>query len=320
VVHAVKSVVIEAGVLAKPANWSARRARTESGRRSEPVIDALGRSLERGMAQRIVSLVPSETESVARLAGVDRLVGRTDYCEEPRGQIERIPTVGGTKKVDRAAVIALAPDLVLANKEESARSDGEALIAAGLRVHVSFPCTIAGSVDYLESLSMLLFGDAPSPIVADAREELASLRASQPQPLVRVFVPIWKDPWMSFDERAFASDVLAHAGLVNVFADRPRRYPLTADLGERPDLAIETEKDTRYPRFHLQEAISRVPEVVVLPDEPYRFGDVEAKEILAAAPHAGLRIAYADGKDLFWYGVRALGAPARLRRLVLAAR
>ncbi len=283
------------------------------------VIDALGRSLEPGVARRVVSLVPSETESVARIAGLDRLVGRTEYCEEPRGEIERVPCVGGTKKIDRASVIALAPDLVLANQEESSRGDVEALIAAGLRVHVSFPRTIEGSIRYLESLSQLLLGDSESPIVIEARETYERLLHETPEPLVRVFVPIWRDPWMSFDERTFASDVLAHAGLVNVFADRPRRYPLAADLGDRVEQVVDADRDTRYPRFRLEEAIARAPDVVLLPDEPYRFGDVDANEIRAVEGGAALRVAYADGKDLFWYGVRAVTAPARLRARVLAA-
>ncbi|MBD3610861.1 MAG: ABC transporter substrate-binding protein, partial [Hydrogenovibrio crunogenus] len=78
-------------------------------------VDALGRPLTLAAPpRRVVSLVPSETESVAALAGLERLVGRTAYCEEPAGQIERVPRVGGTKIVDVAAVIALRPDLVLA--------------------------------------------------------------------------------------------------------------------------------------------------------------------------------------------------------------
>ncbi|MCZ7682284.1 MAG: helical backbone metal receptor [Sandaracinaceae bacterium] len=113
-------------------------------------------------AARVVSLVPSETESVAALAGVERLVGRTDYCEEPRGAIERVPCVGGTKKIEVGAVIALAPDPVLANQEENGRRDVERLIAAGLSVHVSFPRTIDDAVAYLRALvTMLGLGGRP---------------------------------------------------------------------------------------------------------------------------------------------------------------
>lgn len=98
--------------------------------------------------------MPSETESVALLAGLERLVGRTDYCVEPPG-IEAIRSVGGTKRCDVDAVIALAPDLVLANREENGQRDVEAIARAGIRVHVSFPCTLRESRAYLAELGEL---------------------------------------------------------------------------------------------------------------------------------------------------------------------
>src|SRR5688572_1196654 len=82
-------------------------------------------------ARRIVSLVPSETESVALLGGTQWLVGRTDYCVQPRGAIEHVPSVGGTKDARVADVIALAPDLVLANQEENTKEMVRALRDAG---------------------------------------------------------------------------------------------------------------------------------------------------------------------------------------------
>lgn len=286
---------------------------TVRSQRANAVVDALGREVSTlREARRVVSLVPSETESLAVVArGLERLVGRTTYCIEPAGAIERVPAIGGTKNVDVAAVLALAPDLVLANQEENTRSDVDALIAAGLRVHVSFPRTLAQSADYLASLVSLL-GLEPEmhPVVRRAREALT--RRAPPGPARRVWVPIWKDPWMSFDARTFASDVLAHAGLENVMADRARRYPLSADLGERAPVAVSSDRDTRYPRTTLEEALAREPELVLLPDEPYRFTAADADEIRGAA---GTRVdvRFVDGKDLFWYGARAIDAPSRLR-------
>jgi ABC-type Fe3+-hydroxamate transport system substrate-binding protein len=280
------------------------------------VIDALGRAIPVGAAKRIVSLVPSETESVARMGGIERLVGRTTYCIEPAAHIERVATVGGTKNVDVGAVCDLAPDLVLANQEESSRGDVEALIRAGLRVHVSFPRTLAQSVDYLASVAVLL-GLDPSreSHVRRAIEELAELRSARPAPIVHVFCPIWCEPWMSFDDRTFASDVLAHAGLANVLAGRARRYPLAADLGDAPPTRVAADRDTRYPRLRLDEVLARAPEVALLPDEPFRFERAHADEIERASG-GRTRAVFADGKDLFWYGVRAIGAPSRLRALV----
>src|SRR5690606_38299275 len=185
--------------------------------------DALGREVVLATpARRVVSLVPSETESVAVLAGPDRLVGRTSYCEEP-ASIEHVPVVGGTKRVDVDAVLGLAPDLVLANQEENGRRDVERLIEAGITVHVSFPRTVAESIGYLRALVSLLGLGAEEGARVDAMQ--ASLPTAAPQGR-RAFVPIWRDPWMTFDARTYANDLLAHLGVTNVFADRPRRFPL----------------------------------------------------------------------------------------------
>jgi ABC-type Fe3+-hydroxamate transport system substrate-binding protein len=285
------------------------------------VIDALGRAVTpRARPVRVVSLVPSETESVVALAGRARLVGRTRFCEEP-ASVRDAAIVGGTKDVDVAQVIALAPDLVLANQEENGRRDVEALIAAGLTVHVSFPRTLRGSADYLVSLCHLVGRDpAGAPEVGEAEAAAAAAdRSTGVGP--RVFVPIWKDPWMTFDDRTFASDVLRAAGATNPFAGRPRRYPLAADLDADREAIDAGSRDTRYPRVTLEEVEARAPEVVLLPDEPYAFGDAERAELAARsmpAARAGA-IHLVSGKDLFWYGVRAAAGVRRLRALLASA-
>ncbi len=268
------------------------------------VTDALGREvrLPRPPA-RVVSLVPSETESVAALAGLERLAGRTSFCEEPRGAIEQIPSVGGTKKVDVDAVLALKPDLVLANQEENGRRDVERIMAAGVPVHVSFPRSVRESLSYLRSLATLLgLEHAPPEWPAPTAETR-----------VPVFVPIWKDPWMTFDGRTYANDLLASAGAANVFADWPRRFPLAADLGEVEALPAG-DRDTRYPRTGEAEIVGRSPALILLPDEPYAFGEADADEIRGWPLSAAVELV--SGKDLFWYGVRTIGASTRLRALV----
>lgn len=285
------------------------------------VTDALGRELRLTRpARRVVSLVPSETESVAELRGLDVLVGRTDYCEEPRGAIDHVPSVGGTKKFDLETVRALAPDLVLANQEENARAAIERLIEDGLPVYVSFPRTVWDVIAHLEVLGRML-GVAPdlAPI-ARARDAVkeASARARSPR---SVFVPIWMDPLMTFDGRTYASDLLALAGATNVFADRPRRYPLAADLGALaplPEPAI-VGRDTRYPRIPFEEIVARAPQAILLPDEPHRFTEADAErfralDVPAARTNA---IAFVSGKDLFWSSTRLPSALDRLIALLM---
>lgn len=259
--------------------------------------DALGREVTTpAPPRRIVSLVPSETESVAALAGVERLLGRTEWCEEPAGAIERVPTFGGTKNADVAAIVAAAPDLVLANKEENSRRDVERLIDAGLTVFVSFPCTVEESLDHVEALAALLHVQPP-PRPSPARRAGA----------LPVCVPIWRDPWMTMDGRTYGSDLLAWLGCENVFSDRARRYPLAADVGDAAP-ADPGARDTRYPRVSEVELRERAPRLVLLPDEPYRFDETHLAELRGW----GLEGLLVSGKDLFWYGVRTAGALARL--------
>ena len=288
------------------------------------VTDAIDRQvrLER-TPMRVVSLVPSETLSVAELVGVERLVGRTDYCIEPVGTVEGIPSVGGTKGFDVEAVKALRPDLVLANKEENSRPLVQTLISAELPVHVSFPCTVDASLVYLETLCILLGIDAamaaPVERCRAAVERAARREHSEALP---VFVPIWKEPWMTFDEGAYASDVLRVCGARNVFAGRPRQYPLAADLGKTPasNTLRAADRDTRYPRIRLEEVVERGARAVFLPDEPYAFGEADAAEVAAIPSPEPIVAELVDGKDLFWYGTHVARAVERLSEDVARAR
>ncbi|MCA9582122.1 MAG: ABC transporter substrate-binding protein [Myxococcales bacterium] len=273
----------------------------------QAVVDALGRAVRPAETpRRIVSLVPSETLSVADLVGVDRLVGRTDYCIEPVGAIEAIASVGGTKGIDVDRVRALEPDLVLANQEENSRVQIEKLIDAGLTVHVSFPCTVRASIDYVRALGKLLgAATAAGAWATSAEDALRDLSeggvSGQPSPW-RVFAPIWRDPWMTFDGRTYASDVLRVCGAINVFEDRERRYPLAADVGQAP--AQPTDRDTRYPRVTVEEIAARAPDTVLLADEPFRFGEDDRRALRALSLPAAERdrLWLVGGKDLFWYG------------------
>ena len=101
----------------------------------------------------------------------------------------------------------------------------------------------------------------------------------------------------------------------NVFADRERRYPLSADLGLRePSTAKRLEeRDTRYPRVTLEEVVARQPALVLLPDEPHQFCEQDAQVFRQLAiPAAAEQVSFCDGKDLMWYGLRSLEGLDRL--------
>ena len=270
------------------------------------LVDDLGRSLAFGRPPtRIVSLVPSDTYNVIALGAADRLVGRTRYCESP--EAAGVPVVGGTKDVDVAAVIALAPDLVIANQEENTRPALEALAAERIPVLVSLPRRVSDGIAHLARLARILaLGDQARELVRRGYE-LAEAPATQ---VARVFVPIWMDPLMTMNADTFGADVLARIGIGNVFGDRLRLYPLTADLGKGAP-QDPGGRDVRYPRVTLAEVTSREPELVVLPDEPHAFSDADEAVFREALPKS--RIVRVSGKDLFWYGAWTIEALPRLR-------
>lgn len=274
---------------------------------------------------RVVSLVPSDTYSIIRLGAKDKLVGRTRFCVEPAADVREIEIVGGTKDVDVDRVIALEPDLVIANQEENTRAQIERLDAAGIFVLVSFPKRFAEGISHVARLAIAL-GVSETPaarslVAAAYHAHRDAERRRQEQPPVRAFVPIWMDPLMTVHEATFVSDMLDLVGGQNIFADRSRRYPLAADLGRALPRAAERvgARDTRYPRVTLDEVVARQPDVVVLPDEPYAFTEADAdifRSLDIPAAMSG-RIVFCDGKDLIWYGARSIEGLERLGRLVL---
>ncbi len=265
-----------------------------------------------GGPRRIVSLVPSDTYSLLRLGAGERLVGRTEYCVEPAPEVAQIPIVGGTKSVDVAAVLSLAPDLVVGNREENRKKDIEELSAAGVEVWLSFPKTVGEGLEHTRRLASLVRDVDNAALLEQAEVRYAALAGRHAAP-VPTFVPIWMEPLMTANHDTFLSDALELAGGQNVFSDRPRRYPLGADLGRRA--AVEPgERDTRYPRVTLEELAARDPALVLLPDEPHAFSPADATVFQRVLPRA--RVIFCDGKDLMWYGVRCLEGLDRVARLI----
>jgi len=240
---------------------------------------------------RIVSLVPSDTETLFALGCGDRVVGRTEYCVEPADRVGGIATLGGTKNVDVEAVIALAPDLVLANQEENKRSALEKIAQAGVPVFVSFVRRVGDAIAHVARVARLL-GVEREPVVAGLlRQGYRAIRdAAAPADGVRTFVPIWMHPLMTIGPDTFGADMLALAGGANVFADATDRYP----------------------RVELDEVRAREPGLALLPDEPHDFSDADE----AVFRELGLRVQRCDGKDLFWYGARTVEALPRLARVL----
>lgn len=257
--------------------------------------------------RRIVSLVPSDTLNVQALGGT--LVGRTRYCDAP----ESIPSIGGTKDVEVEAVARLEPDLILANQEENSRAHLEELARLGYPILVSFPKTVADGLSHLARLARILQTDARALIrrgYAAISEAEAALGTARP---LRALVPIWMDPLMTVNGFTFVSDALRLGGGLNVFADRERRFPLAADLGQAIPTAAGT-RDTRYPRITFEEVVQRAPEIILLPDEPHPFSEEDAEAFRKLGTAA--KVVRCGGRDFSWYGAQSVEGVPRLRALI----
>jgi len=255
-----------------------------------------------GEARRIVSLVPSLTEALFALGLGDRVVGVTDWCVHPADAVAQLPKLGGTKNPDLSALLVLKPDLVIANREENRRRDVERLRAAGIPVWVTYPRTVREATALLREVALLgATQEAIRAVVEPVEAALEAALAARAAPAPRVFCPIWRDPWMSVGPDTYAHDLLTLCGGENVFGGR---------------------SDRRYPRVRLAELEAAAPEVVLLPDEPYSFGPVDAAEMARLdipAAHEG-RIHLIDGTWVSWYGPRIRSALEGIRTLLAPRR
>jgi ABC-type Fe3+-hydroxamate transport system substrate-binding protein len=264
-----------------------------------PRIDASGVALTLSAPpRRIVSLIPSTTELLCALGLADALVGVTVYCVEPRDVVRGKTRVGGEKDPDLARIRALAPDLVVANIEENRREDVDALRAAGLAVWVTYPRTVAEGLAMIADLGEVTGARDRARALLDTLEPLyaaARARAARRAP-VKVFYPIWREPWMTVGADTYVHDLLATCGGANVFGDR-----------------------ARYPALTLDEMAARAPEVILLPDEPFRFRRAHLRDFDAYPAVPAVRdgrVHLVDGKPFSWHGPRLAEALTKLPDLL----
>jgi ABC-type Fe3+-hydroxamate transport system substrate-binding protein len=237
--------------------------------------------------RRVVSLVPSLTEAVAAtLPGA--LVGATDWCDHPEGL--DVVRIGGTKNPAVDTIVKLAPDLVVANEEENRAVDLTALGEAGVEVLVT---EVRGVPEAFTELDRVLRA-CGAPSRPGWLDEAESAWAGLPDPdhRARAVVPIWRRPWMVLGRDTFAGDVLARLGVDNLYGGHAERYP----------------------KVPVEELRAATPDVVVLPDEPYRFTADDGPEAFGGLPCALL-----SGRHLTWYGPSLAEAPRVLGEALRAA-
>lgn len=252
------------------------------------------------IVQRIVSLVPSMTETVCDLGVACRLVGISRYCAEPEDVVRFVPRVGGTKNPDRELVASLKPDLVVLNEEENSQEDID-WFKARFATHVSMPRSVVEAAEAVKSLGRQLGVEEETEAILleiEAHTTRAEVNGVDRRPL-RVFYPIWKQPWISVNRHTYIHDVLTRAGAVNVCGHRESRYPVIAD-----QLIDELE-----------------PDLVLLPSEPYAFTAAQRKEFIDRAYFGrDVPILLVDGKNLCWHGSRSGRGLSKVTDLILPFR
>ncbi|TYB41638.1 cobalamin-binding protein [Actinomadura chibensis] len=237
--------------------------------------------------RRVVSIVPSLTETVA-VTAPGLLAGATDWCTHTAGL--DVPRVRGTKNPDVARIVELRPDVVLGNTEENRPADVAALRAAGVPVWMTEIRTVD---EALASLRRVLEEACRVPVPGWLDEASRAWSDVAPGGRRAAVVPVWRRPWMVVGRDTFTGDVLSRLGVSNVYAGHAERYP----------------------KIPLDELNAAGADLVVLPDEPYRFTADDGPESFP-----GIDVALVNGRYLTWYGPSLVEAPGVLSRQLAAAR
>jgi len=263
-------------------------------------VDASGTAVELARPpRRIVSLVPSTTETLCALGLADALVAVTVYCVEPREVVRDKTRIGGEKNPDLEKIRGLEPDLVIANIEENLREHVDTLRAWSIPVWVTYPRTVAEGIQLIADLGAVTDTQARA---AEMLREIEPLyervrSACARRPPVAAFYPIWRAPYMTINGDTYIHDMLRVCGARNVFADRPERYPTVT----------------------LDEVAAQRPAVILLPDEPFRFRRAHLADFAGYGEVPAVRdgrIHLVDGKPFSWHGPRIAEALRMLPGLI----
>ena len=254
--------------------------------------DQMGRQVQvPDQPQRMISLVPSQTELLYHLGLGERVVGITKFCIHPESWFRTKQRVGGTKKVDLEKVRALKPDLIIGNKEENDKKDIQAL-AAEFPVWISDVRDLPGALDMIERIGELTGKRTEATTLSKGISSAFEGIAQHQEPRTVAYL-IWRDPYMAAGQGTFVNDMLHRCGLINVF----------------------DEGDARYPEITDQELAEADPELILLSSEPYPFKNEHIAEINMICPGTPVRLV--DGELFSWYGSRLLQAPEYFATLEL---
>jgi ABC-type Fe3+-hydroxamate transport system substrate-binding protein len=253
--------------------------------------DMMGRSIRLSTSlKRIVSVVPSQTELLYDLGLNDEVVGITKFCIHPDEWFHSKTRIGGTKKLNIEAILALKPDVVFANKEENTQAELEEL-AQHVPVWISDVRNLDDALRMIEMMGdMLDKEDAAERLIQKIKSDFAGL-VPLANPKKAIYL-IWREPYMSINSDTFIHDLLNRCGLVNLSANRTERYP----------------------QLSPEQLHALNPELVLLSSEPFPFAEKHIAELQRLLPKA--RIGLVDGEAFSWYGSRLCQSAPYFKQLL----
>jgi ABC-type Fe3+-hydroxamate transport system substrate-binding protein len=238
--------------------------------------------------QRIISLVPSQTELLFDLGLNEEVIGITKFCVHPQQWFHNKQRIGGTKQVKMDLIHQLQPDLIIANKEENVKEQIEEL-SARYPVWISDVNNIEDACEMITQVGAMT-GKERNALLLITKIKAKFSQRSVHSPKTKTAYLIWQNPYMTVGGDTFIHSMLEAAGFENVFADKTRYPEITPD-----DLKITQ------------------CQLLLLSSEPFPFKQKHLEELQALLP--GIRIILVDGEMFSWYGSRMAEAPAYFAKL-----
>ena len=253
----------------------------------------MGKSIELGSyPQRIISLVPSQTELLFYLGLGSNIVGRTKFCIHPTNKIKLVPEIGGTKTPRLNDIIALNPDLVIGNKEENEINSIHE-IEKVIPVWMSDIKSVDDALEMIKGIGLLTNTSQRAELLIKRITEML-IQLDQLKEKTKnksCLYLIWKRPYMGAGAETFVNDMIKRCGFTNII-----------------------EYKDRYPQLELEEINKLSPDYIFLSSEPYPFKKKNVEELEYLIP--GSKIKLVDGEMFSWYGNRMLKSIPYLNELI----
>ncbi|RHW35871.1 iron ABC transporter substrate-binding protein [Lysinibacillus yapensis] len=255
----------------------------------QTIVDHLSRTVKiPDQPKRIISICPAITETIFSLKAGNKLIGRTRYCTFPKGKVENIEVVGGTKEVNIEKIKQLEPDLILAEKEENTAEIVQQLEQIA-PVFVSEVQSIQDGLRLIETLGQLTSSEEKAAtMIQKIKDEFDALPHEQ---LGRAAYAIWRKPYMVVGDTTYINDVLKRLGFQNAYNQAEERYPAVS-----------------------KEQLSAANlDFLFLASEPFPFSEKHLTEFQAFLPDT--KILLVDG-EMFWYGAKMIEAAVYFKELI----